>query len=78
MGPYDPAETLAQLIKQLERGREFAQAGGQTISDAMMMSKGITLLLQTGIFNDNIREWRRQTTNHKAWAKYKLFSHRAY
>ena len=44
----------------------------------MMMSKGITLLAQTGIFNDDIREWRRQSTNLKTWAKYKLFFHRAH
>ena len=63
IGPYDPAEPLAQFIEKLEKGREFAQSGGQAISDAMMMSKWITLLAQTGIFNDNIREWRRQTTD---------------
>ena len=69
MGSYDPAEPLAQLIEQLEKGGESARAGGQTISDAMMMSKGITLLAQTGIFNDNIREWRQQSADFKAWAK---------
>ena len=58
MGPYDPAETLVQIIEQLEKGREFSIAGCQTISDAMMMSKVIALLAQTGIFNDDIREWR--------------------
>ena len=60
MGPYDPTEALSRLIEQLERGREFARAEGQQISDAMIMSKGITLLAQTGIFNDDIREWIRQ------------------
>ena len=49
MGPYDPAEPLAQLIDQLEKGREFARSGGQKISDAMMTSKVITLLAQMGI-----------------------------
>ena len=46
MGPYDPAEPLAQLIDQLEKGREFARSGGQTISETVMMSKVITLLAQ--------------------------------
>ena len=32
MGPYDPPEPLALLIKQLEKGREFTGGGGQTIS----------------------------------------------
>ena len=73
MGPYDPTEHLAQLIKQLEKGRKFARLGGQTISNAMMMSKGTTLLAQTGIFNDYIREWRGQSSDLKTWAKYNCF-----
>ena len=56
MGPYDPAEPLAWLIEQLEKGREFAIEGGQKIYDTMMMSKVINMLEQTGIFNDDIRE----------------------
>ena len=38
-GPYDPVEPLDPIIEQLEKGREFSIAWGQTISDAMMMSK---------------------------------------
>ena len=59
MGTYNSAEPFARLIKILEKGREFTQAGVQTISSAMMMSKRMTLLAQTGVFNNNIREWRR-------------------
>ena len=44
VGPYDPAEPFAQIIEQLEKGREFARAGGQKISDTMIMSKVIPLL----------------------------------
>ena len=54
-GPHDPAEPLARLIEQLENGRKFAGAGGQIISNAMMMSKRITLLAQMLILNDDIR-----------------------
>ena len=59
MGPYDPAEPLYRSIEQLEKGREYVQAGGQMISDAMMVYKRITLLEQTTVFNKDIREWRR-------------------
>ena len=78
MGPYDPAEPIARLIEQLEKGREFTSAGVQTISDAIMMSKVITLLAQTVIFNDDIREWRRKSTDLKTWVKYKLIFHQAH
>ena len=64
--------------EQLEKGREFAISGGQKISDAMMISKGITLLAQMVIFNEIIREWRQQSANLKTWVKHKLFFHRAH
>ena len=44
----------------------------------MMISKGITLLSETGIFNDDIIEWRRQSANLKTWEKYKNNFHRAH
>ena len=44
MGPYNPVEPLDRLIETLEKGREFMQAGGQMISDIMMISKRITFL----------------------------------
>ena len=56
MGPYNASEPISQPIKKLEKGRELARSGGQKISDLMMMSKGITLLAQTGIFNDDFRD----------------------
>ena len=69
MGSYNSAEPLARLIKQLEKGRESAISGCQIISDAMMMSKGNTLLAQTGIFNGDIRDCRRQSADLKTWTK---------
>ena len=54
MRPYNPVEPLARLIDHLEKDRELVREGGQKISDAMMMSRGIALLEQTGIFNDDI------------------------
>ena len=44
MGPYDPAETLSRHIDQPKKGQEFTRSLGQTIYDAMMVSRGITLL----------------------------------
>ena len=55
MGPYDPAEPLARLIEQLEKGREFTRSGGHSIADAVMVFKGIKLLTQTAMLNEDIR-----------------------
>ena len=75
MKPYDPAELLARLIEKLEKGRKFALAGGQMITDTIMVSKMTTLLVQMAIFNKYIRELIRQTTDLKTWDNYKTLFH---
>ena len=48
------------------------------ISDAIMVSKWVILLAHTAVFNNNIREWGRQTTDHKMGSHYKLFFQRSH
>ena len=43
-----------------------------------MVSKGITLLAQTAMFNEDIRYWRLQTNNQKTWAHFKILFHQAH
>ena len=78
IGPCDPVQPLARLIEKLEKGIEFALSGGQTISDVIMVSKGITILSQMYMFNKDIRECRRQTTYLNTWANYNTFFHKAH
>ena len=70
IGPYNPAEPLDLRIEQLQKGVEFAISEVQTIYEAMVISKGITILTKMGIFNDDIREWIQQSADLKTWAKY--------
>ena len=44
----------------------------------MMVSKEIILLTQTVIFNNDIREWRRQATNQKTQGGFKILLHGAH
>ena len=79
MGQYDPIEALACLIYQLKKGQKLAGAGGQTIADCMMVSKGITVLEKTKMFSDGTRKWRQQYTGLKMWETFRTFfrqSHR--
>ena len=48
------------------------------IAYTIIVSKGITLLAQTAIFNKDIREWRRQANDQNTWAKFNIFFHRAH
>ena len=57
MGAYNPEEPLAQIIWQLEKGKVFARSGAQNNSDAMMVSKMMTLLEQKAKFNEDMWDW---------------------
>ena len=39
-------------------GCYFVRAGGNMVAENMLISKGITLLANTGIFYNDINEWR--------------------
>ena len=41
MGNYDPTTTLARIIIQHEKGQKFEISGRQTISESIMVSRGI-------------------------------------
>ena len=53
-------------------------AGGYTIAKVVMVSKGITLLDQTAMFNKDIREWRYKIIELKKWSNYKTFFHQSH
>ena len=74
MGLYNPVENVARLIEQLLKGQDFARPKGEPIADAMMVSKDITLLSETTIFNDDIQKRRWQPADLNTWPELKGFS----
>eukprot|EP00978_Attheya_sp_CCMP212_P008919 scaffold21039_cov30-Attheya_sp.AAC.2 len=78
MKPYDPETPLATLTSQLEDGRAFAHIGLQPISENMMVTKGITLLSNTTVFNEDIKQWRRKPATEKTWEIFKTHFQRAH
>eukprot|EP00978_Attheya_sp_CCMP212_P003539 scaffold7427_cov54-Attheya_sp.AAC.1 len=49
----------------------FANIGDQGLTDGMLISKRITLLSNTMVFNDNIKDLNRLDTKEKMWANFK-------
>eukprot|EP00978_Attheya_sp_CCMP212_P019848 scaffold56242_cov32-Attheya_sp.AAC.3 len=44
----------------------------------MMMTKGITLLLSTAVFNEDIKQWRRKPETEKTWEVFKIHFQQAH
>ena len=56
MKAYDADTPIVLLYAQLENGRDFAQTAGMVISGDMLVTKGVTLLSNTGMYTDAIKE----------------------
>ena len=66
---YTPELPMAILANQLEEGQNFSRSGKQYITDVIIISNGITLLKNTGISPNYIKEWNRKPDNSKTWSK---------
>ena len=63
MTVYTPEMTMAILTNQLEESQSLAKSCKRYITYAIMISNGITLLKNTGIFPNAINEWNRKPDN---------------
>ena len=76
MKPYDPKKPISMLIFQLEDGWDFTRVGNQIIENSKLVSKGITLLANTAVYHEGIREWRHKLAVNKTWDNFKMhFQH---
>ena len=72
-----PRGTPSQTNKETRKGAKFRQRV-KTISDVTMVSKWITLLALTDTFNEDIQEWRQQSTNLNKCSRFNIFFQQAH
>ena len=65
--PPTPIETL---FKQLKEGKEFAEEGGETISDGQLIRYGYDILTATGLFAKDCNKWRKIKKGDQTWKKF--------
>ena len=68
--PPTPIETL---FKQLKEGKEFAEEGGETISDGQLVRYGYDILTATGVFTKDCNKWRKKKAADQTWKKFQTY-----
>jgi uncharacterized phage-associated protein len=71
MSPWDPNTPFEQLIDQLEDGSEFADAGSQPITDSQILTMAYTLVHQTGMYFQELKDWRAKPVEQHSWTNFK-------
>lgn len=69
---FDPSQAMEVLVDQVEDAVAFAKAAETPYTDPMVVSTAFTILQNTGVYPDAIREWKRKEANDRTWANFKL------
>lgn len=71
--PFDPTQNIELLVDQIKTAVEYADAGNRPYNPDQVVSRAYLLLLQTGLYSDACRDWRRhiiytQVSNREAYS----------
>ena len=69
---YDPNLPIEFLFKQIEDAVAYADHGQAPISQVQVTNRAINLIINTGLFADDCKEWKRLPAESKTWLAFKV------
>jgi hypothetical protein len=69
--PFDPTQPIELLFDQIETAAKFADAGNRPYNPDQVVSRANFLILQTGLYADACRDWRRRAVLTQTWPNFK-------
>ena len=71
--PYDPNQPFEFLIEQIQDATDYAAHAGTPYSQGKILATAYDLVFKTGMFSNDLRDWRRKTAADKTWTNFKPF-----
>ena len=71
-------QPIGILVQQLEQEIFLTTTGHQSITDRKMVTKGIILLSNTAIFNQDFQKWQCLPLAQRKWQYFQVFFHHAH
>jgi hypothetical protein len=69
--PFDPTQPIELLFDQIGTAIKFAGAGNRPYNPDQVVSRAYLLILQTGLYSDACRDWRRRAVLTQTWPNFK-------
>ena len=69
--PYDPTQPIELLFDQFDDAIELAAAANAAYTGPQIVAYAYNTILQTGLFTDACRDWRRRPAAQKTWPAFK-------
>ena len=76
--PYDPNTPIETLWTQISDAVAFAEAGSSKFSPEQILNAAVTAVSASGVFIDDVKDWRKQAAIDKTYAKFKPFFSKAH
>jgi hypothetical protein len=70
--PWDPSTSIKSVFTKLTKGRLFAEAGNDPITETTAIRDGYFVLLNSGVFSEDCRRWRDKPEAEKTLAAFQL------
>jgi tetrahydrodipicolinate N-succinyltransferase len=75
---YNPQQPVDFVFNAVEDFAEFAELGGQPLSQPQIISKAYVILTKTRRFSNAIIKWKNKPSDEKTWLAFKLHFRRAH
>ena len=75
--PWHTTEPIETLFSQLKNTFEFALAGNAGITELQVVRIGYEIILATGMFKEDLKDWRRKPITEWTMATFKIFFKKA-
>ena len=70
--PYDPNLPIESLFEQIDAAVEFAAAGSNPYTTLQIVSTAYQLVVDTGIFLNDYRDWKSKAVADKTWPNFQI------
>ena len=76
--PFDPNTPIERLYHQVEEAVAFADAGKTPFTDRQKLNAAVSAIAASGVFNDDVKEWRKKPDGDQTWDNFKKFFSKAH
>jgi hypothetical protein len=71
--PWDGSEPFELVIERIQECIELATEAGRPYSAEQIMDRAFRIVAQTGLYPDDLKEWKKKAEADKTWENYKPF-----
>ena len=73
LAPYNAKLPIKALIDKVKGAVKYSAAGNTPYTLLQVVGITYQLIFQTGMFNDNCKQWKRRDPDDKTWTEFKIF-----